>query len=88
MSDSGKWIIVLISWIFVDPTGVHQPGVMVQQPGMYYNAGAGIQHPPPQQGAYCQPQAGSVGYQPQPQTSAGYQPPPAYTQEETKSVHN
>ena len=72
----------------VDPTGVHQPGVMVQQPGMYYNAGAGIQHPPQQQGGYYQPQAGSVGYQPQPQTSAGYQPPPAYTQEETKSVPN
>ena len=61
---------------------------MVQQPGMYYNAGAGIQHPPQQQGAYYQPQAGLVGYQPQPQTSAGYQPPPAYSQEETKSVPN
>ena len=58
---------------------------MVQQPGMYYNAGAGIQHPPQQQGGYYPPQAGPVGYQPQPQTSAGYQPPPAYTQEETKS---
>ena len=61
---------------------------MTQQPGMSYNSGAGIQHPPPQQGAYYQPQAGPLGYQLQPQTSAGYQSPPEYTQDETKSVPN
>ena len=70
---------VPISSTSVDPTGVNQPGVMIQQPGVNYDSGAGIQHPPPQQGP--------VGYELQPQTSAGYQYPPEYTTQETKSTN-
>jgi len=59
------------------PVGVHQAGVMVQQPHMYYTAAAAYQHPPPQASGYNSQQAPAGGFQPQP---VGYQPPPAYTQ--------